>query len=155
MSLFQDRNHAETCPLYNMLKLSRNLFFHEPDPKYMNYYELGLFNQIVASRRDSDSVDSPEVTYFVPVQPGQRRSYGNVGTCCGGTGMENHTKYQDSIYFRSVDDTTVYVNLYIASTLDWSEKGFRITDAEVRIMGYCPECQRRLANSADGGSERR
>jgi uncharacterized protein len=28
-----NRNHAETCPLYNMLKLSRNLFFHEPDAK--------------------------------------------------------------------------------------------------------------------------
>ncbi len=125
--LFEDRNHAETCPLYNMLKLSRNLFFHEPDPKYMNYYELGLFNQMVASRRDIDSADSPEVTYFVPVQPGQPRSYGNVGTCCGGTGMENHTKYQDSIYFRSVDDATLYVNLYIPSTLHWSEKGFTIT----------------------------
>jgi len=128
-SLFEDRNHAETCPLYNMLKLSRNLFFHEPDPKYMNYYELGLFNQIVASRRDDESSDSPEVTYFVPVQPGQRRSYGNTGTCCGGTGMENHTKYQDSIYFRSVDNSTLYVNLYIPSTLDWSEKGFRVTQA--------------------------
>jgi len=126
-SLFHDRNHAETCPLYNMLKLSRNLFFHDPDPKYMNYYELGLFNQMAGSRRDSDSETSPEVTYFVPVQPGQRRSYGNVGTCCGGTGMESHTKYQDSIYFRSVDTTTLYVNLYIPSTLHWPEKGFNIT----------------------------
>jgi len=126
-SLFQDRNHAETCPLYNMLKLSRNLFFHDPDPKYMEYYELGLMNQMAASRRDMDSVESPEVTYFVPVRPGERRSYGNVGTCCGGTGLESHTKYQDSIYFRSVDDTTLYVNLYVPSTLDWSAKGFVIT----------------------------
>jgi hypothetical protein len=125
--LFEDRNHAETCPLYNMLKLSRNLFFHEQDPKYMNFYERGLFNQILASRRDMDSADSPEVTYFVPVQPGQRRSYGNVGTCCGGTGMENHTKYQDSIYFRSVDDTALWVNVYIPSTLQWPEKGFTVT----------------------------
>ena len=112
-----------------MLKLSRNLFFHEPDPKYMNYYEQGLFNQILASRRDTDSVTSPEVTYFIPVRPGERRSYGNVGTCCGGTGMENHTKYQDSIYFRSADDATLYVNLYIPSTLEWREKGFTIEQA--------------------------
>jgi DUF1680 family protein len=126
-SLFQERNHAETCPLYNMLKLSRNLFFHEADPKYMDYYELGLFNQMLGSRRDLDSAESPEVTYFVPVQPGQRRSYGNVGTCCGGTGMESHTKYQDSIYFRSVDDSALFVNLYISSTLEWPEKGFTVT----------------------------
>jgi len=126
-SLYQypkDENHAETCPLYNMLKLSRDLFFHDPDPKYMNYYERGLFNQILASRRDADSAESPLVTYFVPVRPGQRRSYGNLGTCCGGTGLENHTKYQDSIYFRSADDSTLYVNLHIASTLRWREKGF-------------------------------
>ena len=129
-SLYQnprDNNHAETCPLYNMLKLSRNLFFHDPDPKYMNYYEQGLFNQILGSRRDIDSATSPMVTYFVPVRPGQRRSYGNIGTCCGGTGMENHTKYQDSIYFRAADGSALYVNLYIASTLTWAEKKFTIT----------------------------
>jgi uncharacterized protein len=131
-SLYQnqrDANHAETCPLYNMLKLSRNLFFHDPDPKYMNYYEQGLFNQILGSRRDIDSAASPMVTYFVPVRPGQRRSYGNVGTCCGGTGMENHTKYQDSIYFRAADDSALFVNLYIASTVSWPEKNFTITQA--------------------------
>jgi uncharacterized protein len=122
-----DRDHAETCCVYNMLKLSRNLFFHEPDPKYMNYYELGLFNQIAGSRRDADSTNSPEVTYFIPVQPGQRRRYGNTGTCCGGTGLENHTKYQDSIYFRSVDNQRLYVNLYIPSVLEWPEKGFTVT----------------------------
>ena len=121
-----NHNHAETCPLYNMLKLSRNLFFHEPDPKYMNYYEQGLYNQILGSRRDEDSVTSPEVTYFVPVRPGERRQYGNVGTCCGGTGMENHTKYQDSIYFQSSDGKSLYVNLYIPSLLDWKEKGLTI-----------------------------
>ena len=128
-SLYQfpnDENHAETCPLYNMLKLSRDLFVHDPDPKYMNYYERGLFNQILGSRRDADSVVSPLVTYFVPVRPGQRREYGNMGTCCGGTGLENHTKYQDSIYFRSSDDSTLYVNLYIASTLRWPEKKFTV-----------------------------
>ncbi len=125
-SLYDDDNHAETCPLYNQLKLSRNLFFHDPDPKYMNYYERGLFNQMLGSRRDVESTESPEVTYFVPVQPGRQRRYGNIGTCCGGTGMENHTKYQDSIYFHAADGSTLYVNLYIASTLDWPEKGFTI-----------------------------
>ena len=131
-SLYQfpnDNNHAETCPLYNMLKLSRNLFFHDPDPRYMHYYEQGLCNQILASRRDVDSADSPQVTYFVPVRPGQRRTYGNVGTCCGGTGMENHTKYQDSIYFRSLDGSALYVNLYADSTLRWPERGFTVTQA--------------------------
>lgn len=131
-SLYSEPNnneHAETCVAYNMLKLSRNLFFHDADAKYMNYYEQALFNQILGSRRDSTSVTSPEVTYFLPVRPGENRDYGNTGTCCGGTGLENHTKYQDSIYFRSADDATLYVNLYIPSALEWREKGFTIEQA--------------------------
>jgi DUF1680 family protein len=142
-SLYQqpnDANAAETCPLYNMLKLSRNLFLHEPDARYMNFYEQGLYNQIAGSRRDTDSTSNPLVTYFVPARPGQRRNYGNVGTCCGGTGMENHTKYQDSIYFRSADGSTLFVNLYVNSTLNWQEKGFAVsqatkypTDGEIKL----------------------
>jgi hypothetical protein len=65
------------------------------------------------------------VTYFLPAHPGATRGFGNLGTCCGGTGLENHTKYQDSIYFRSADGKALYVNLYIASTLSW--EGFTVT----------------------------
>ncbi|WP_246113741.1 glycoside hydrolase family 127 protein, partial [Streptomyces montanus] len=122
-----DDKNAETCATYNMLKLSRYLFFHDQDPAYMDYYERALTNQILASRRDAGSTGSPEVTYFVGMGPGVRRDYGNTGTCCGGTGMENHTKYQDSIYFRSADGKSLYVNLYLASTLEWPEKGFVIS----------------------------
>jgi uncharacterized protein len=120
-------NGAETCTTYNLLKLARNLFFHEQDPAYMDYYERGLVNQIAGSRADNDTTSNPQVTYFQPLTPGVRRDYGNTGTCCGGTGMENHTKYQESIYFRSADASTLWVNLYISSTLDWEEKGFTIT----------------------------
>jgi uncharacterized protein len=119
-------NQAETCPVYNMLKLSRQLFFHTADPKYMQYYERALYGQILASRRDSDSATNPLLTYFVPMAPGTVRGYGNLGTCCGGTGLESHAKFQDSVYFRSVDDSTLYVNLYMASTLSWPERGLTV-----------------------------
>ncbi|MEU5645382.1 glycoside hydrolase family 127 protein [Streptomyces milbemycinicus] len=121
-----DDKNAETCATYNMLKLTRQLFFHQPDPAYMDYYERGLTNHILASRRDAAATDSPEVTYFVGMGPGVRREFDNTGTCCGGTGMENHTKYQDSVYFRSADGNALYVNLYLASTLRWPERGFVI-----------------------------
>jgi hypothetical protein len=110
-----------------MLKLARNLFFHAPQAGLMDYYEKALVNQILASRRDADSTDDPLVTYMVPVGPGVTRGYGNTGTCCGGTGLENHTKYQDSIYFRSADDAVLYVNLYIPSTLQWSQRRMTVT----------------------------
>src|SRR3546814_17281019 len=37
--------------------------------------------------------------------------------CCVGSGMESHSKHGDSIYWH--DASTLYVNLFIASTLDW------------------------------------
>ncbi len=120
-------NGAETCTTYNMLKITRNLFFHDPDAKYMDYYERGLLNHILGSKRDTESTSSPNVTYFLPLSPGNARGYGNTGTCCGGSGLENHTKYQESIYFRSKDNRALYVNLYAASVLTWAEKGFVVT----------------------------
>jgi DUF1680 family protein len=120
-------SNAEGCPLYNMLKLSRRLFFHNPDPKYMQYYERGLYGQIISRRQNAASATDPLVTYFLPVDPGAVREYrGNLGDCDGGTGPEDNTKFQESIYFRSVDDSTLYVNLYMASTLTWPERGLTI-----------------------------
>ncbi|WP_214411901.1 beta-L-arabinofuranosidase domain-containing protein [Sphaerisporangium fuscum] len=122
-------NNAETCAVYNMLKLSRGLFFHTGDPKYMQYYERGLYGQILASRQNTDSTTDPLLTYFIPMRPGSAREYGNLGTCCGGTGLESLTKFQDSIYFRSADDSTLYVNLYMASELTWKDKGFKVSQS--------------------------
>jgi DUF1680 family protein len=44
--------------------------------------------------------------------------------CCTGTGVEEYAKLNDSIYFH--DDEGVFVNLFIASELNWPEKGVRI-----------------------------
>ena len=120
-------SNAEGCPLYNMLKLSRSLFFHNPDPKYMQYFERGLYGQIIARRQNAHSKTDPLVTYFLPVDPGAVREYrGNLGDCDGGSGPEDNTKFQESIYFRSVDGSALYVNLYMASVLQWPERGFTV-----------------------------
>ncbi|MEU4766317.1 beta-L-arabinofuranosidase domain-containing protein [Actinosynnema sp. NPDC023794] len=136
LELFQNRGNvanaiatsgAETCTTYNLLKLARKLFLHEHDPAYMDYCERGLLNMITGSRADTDATHDPQVTYFQPVGPGAVRGYGNTGTCCGGTGLENHTKYQDTVFLRSADDSALWVNLYAPATLTWSEKGFTVT----------------------------
>ncbi|KAL2872392.1 glycoside hydrolase family 127 protein [Aspergillus lucknowensis] len=137
--LFQNRDNianaiahdgAETCTTYNMLKLARDLFLHEHDASYMDAYERGLFNMIAGSRADEESSDGdgdgPLLTYFQPLSPGAVREYGNTGTCCGGTGMESHTKYQETVYLRSADGSALWVNLYVPSTLTWTEKGIEI-----------------------------
>lgn len=133
--LFQNRdnianaiahNGAETCTTYNTLKLARNLFLHEHNATYMDHYERGLFNMITGSRADTTDNSDPQVTYFQPLTPGSRREYGNTGTCCGGTGMESHTKYQETVYLKSADGSALWINLYIPSTLDWTEKGITV-----------------------------
>lgn len=120
-------NGAETCTTYNLLRVARNLFFHDTNPAYMDYYERGLVNHILGSRRDADSTSSPNVTYFFPLRLGSVRGFGNTGTCCGGTGLENHTKYQETIYFRAPDHSALWVNLYIGSVLQWTEKGVTVS----------------------------
>ncbi|MBN1757584.1 MAG: glycoside hydrolase family 127 protein [Chitinispirillaceae bacterium] len=116
---------CETCNVYNMLKLARELFFFDPDPKYMDYYERALYNQILASQDTASNHGF--CTYFQPLRSGGIKTYGNdEGTfyCCDGTGLENHTKYGGSIFFRAED--TLYVNLFIPSELTWSEKNMTV-----------------------------
>lgn len=114
---------AETCATYNMLKLTKGLFCYNPEAKYMDYYERALYNHILASQDQSGPVGGS--TYFMPLCPGARKSYDTDGnSCCHGTGMENHVKYQEAIYYHS--DDTLYVNLYIPSKLDWKEKNITV-----------------------------
>lgn len=40
--------------------------------------------------------------------------------------MESHTKYQETVYLRSADASALWVNLYVPSTLNWTEKRFSI-----------------------------
>nr|WP_203731162.1 beta-L-arabinofuranosidase domain-containing protein [Streptomyces sp. SID12501] len=121
--------NAETCCAYNLLKLSRTLFFHEQDPKYMDYYERALYNQVLGSKQDKADAEKPLVTYFIGLTPGHVRDYTpkQGTTCCEGTGMESATKYQDSVYFKAADGASLYVNLYSPSTLTWAEKGVTVT----------------------------
>ncbi|MFJ6673838.1 beta-L-arabinofuranosidase domain-containing protein [Actinosynnema sp. NPDC091369] len=123
--------NAETCCAYNMLKLSRVLFFHEQDPKYMDYYERALYNQVLGSKQDRADAEKPLVTYFIGLTPGHVRDYTpkQGTTCCEGTGMESATKYQDSVYFAKADGSALYVNLYTASTLKWEDKGVTVTQS--------------------------
>ncbi|MFE7445764.1 beta-L-arabinofuranosidase domain-containing protein [Streptomyces chartreusis] len=120
---------AETCCAYNMLKLSRTLFFHEQRPQYMDYYERALYNQVLGSKQDKADAEKPLVTYFIGLTPGHVRDYTpkQGTTCCEGTGMESATKYQDSVYFKAADGSALYVNLYSPSRLSWVEKGVTVT----------------------------
>lgn len=124
---FSAGGQNETCATYNMLKLSRNLFLFDHRAEFMDYYERGLYNHILASVAE----DSPANTYHVPLRPGSVKHFGNADmhgfTCCNGTALESSTKLQNTIYFKSTDDKALYVNLFVPSTLSWTEKNITIT----------------------------
>jgi uncharacterized protein len=113
---------CETCATYNLLKLDRQLFMFDQTAKYMDHYEQGLYNQILASVAE----DNAGNTYHIPLNPGARKQFDNADmtgfTCCNGTALESNTKLQDSIYFKSADNKALYVNLFIPSTLTWPER---------------------------------
>ena len=114
----------ETCCTHNLLKLTRKLFQDDPAASYADYYERALYNGILASQ----DPDSGMVTYFQATRPGYVKLYCTPFDsfwCCTGSGIENHAKYGDSIYFH--DDRSLYVNLFIPSRLDWSERGLALT----------------------------
>jgi len=115
---------GETCNVYNMLKLSQHIFTWEADAAVADYYELALYNHILSSI----DPDSGMTTYFLSLKPGHFKIYStpeNSFWCCTGTGIENHAKYGAAIYYHHAD--TLWVNLFIASRLDWQEKGVTLT----------------------------
>jgi DUF1680 family protein len=110
---------TETCNVYNMLKLSLHVFGWRPEAEVADFYERALLNHI----RSSQHPDG-RVIYNLSLLPGHYKEYqspDNGFTCCVGTGMENHVKYGEGIYFHGAD--SLWVNLYLASELSWKERG--------------------------------
>jgi DUF1680 family protein len=123
---FRDRLNEETtesCNVYNMLKLSEHLFEWDGSEKVADYYERALFNHILASQNP----ETGNVTYNLSLAMGGFKDFQDPYefTCCIGTGMENHSKYGRNIFYHNNND--LFVFQFIASQLDWKEKGIILT----------------------------
>ncbi len=113
----------ECCCSYNMLKLTRHLYEWTGDPRYFDYYERSLLNM----RLGTIHPESGHTQYYLSLTPGAWKTFNtedNSFWCCTGTGVEEYSKLNDSIYWQDGDG--VYVNLFIASELDWAERGLRL-----------------------------
>lgn len=114
-------NTSETCNTYNMLKLTRHLFSWAPNRTYGDFYERALYNHILSSQNPETGM----MCYFVPLRMGTQKVFSdsfNTFTCCVGSGMENHSKYGEGIYYEGKDGS-LFVNLFIPSELKWKDKG--------------------------------
>jgi len=118
-----DGRTAETCNVYNVLKLARGLFAVVPDAHYADFVERALYGHILASIDRDDGSTS----YMVPVGRGVQREWADMQhsfTCCVGTGMESHALHGDGIYY--VDDDRLWVNLLVPSVADWDAAGVHL-----------------------------
>jgi DUF1680 family protein len=139
---------AETCNTYNLLKLTRHLFGWQPDATTMDFYERALYNDILASQ----DPDTGMFTYFMSLKPGHFKTYSKPDVsfwCCVGTGMENHAKYGDTIYFHG--DNSLFVNLFIPSELSWPEKNLvvrqetKFPESDTTLLNFQTQAPAQLA----------
>jgi DUF1680 family protein len=113
----------ESSNTNNMLKLTQDLFRIKPDAAYADYFERAVLNHILSTQHPEHG----GYVYFTPARPQHYRVYSAPNQamwCCVGTGMENHGKYGEFIYTHRND--SLYLNLFIASELNWEQKGIKI-----------------------------
>jgi uncharacterized protein len=120
-----DGRTAETCNVYNMIKMSRKLFALRPDAAYADFHERALFNHILASQDPTDGW----ACYMVPVGRGVQHEYernmlDGGFTCCTGSSMESHALHNHGIYYESGDK--LWVNLFAPSTANWASAGLKL-----------------------------
>ena len=114
--------NAECCVAYNLMKLERLVFGWTGDARWMDAYERSLLNCRLGTQNAQGLKQ-----YFFPLATGYWRVYNSAEDsfwCCTGTGAEEFAKFTDTIYFHRGGD--VYVNQFIASTLDWKDEGLKI-----------------------------
>jgi DUF1680 family protein len=129
-----DGRTAETCNVYNMIKMARALFALRSDIRYADFEERALFNHILGSIDPADG----SMCYMVPVGQGVVREYQDMTrsfTCCVGSGMESHALHGDGIYYEAPG--RLWVNLYVPSVARW-----RALDATVTAETTFPEGDR-------------
>ncbi|MBR6478814.1 MAG: glycoside hydrolase family 127 protein [Lachnospiraceae bacterium] len=141
----------ETCNTYNMLKMTRKLFMITGKKKYAEYYERTLINAILSSQNPENGM----TMYFQPMATGFYKTYGTPFDkfwCCTGSGMENFTKLNDSIYFK--EDDGIIVNLFISSEVTDRELGIKLIQETDVPSGNCAKFTVRLTDGANAAGVR-
>ena len=118
-----------------MLKLTKDLWRTNPTVDKIDFYERALINHLLGAQDPRSS--HGHVTYFTSLNAGGHRGVGPAwggGTwstdyssfwCCQGTGVEQNTRLMDNIY--GFDATSLFVNLYTPSKLNWKQKGITVS----------------------------
>ena len=116
-------NTAECCCAYNMLKLARQLYGWNPDPRYFDYYERLLLNHRIGTIRPKLG----HTQYYLSLTPGRLEDVQHGGPdvlVLHRIGHRGIFEAQRQHLLARCEG--LYVNLFIPSELDWPEKGFKL-----------------------------
>jgi DUF1680 family protein len=141
-SLSTTHNSFETpCGAYAHFKLTRYLLRVTGDSRYGDGMERVMFNTILGARPlDADG----RCFYYSDYNFDGRKVYSNHRwPCCSGTFPQIAADYRISCYFR--DPQGVYVNLYLPSTVHWSEGSNRLSLTQAGTYPDSPEVRLQLA----------
>jgi uncharacterized protein len=113
---------AESCVSHNTQKLTSALFTWSADPAYADAYMNTFYNSIMALQ----SAHTGACVYHLPLGSPRTKVFlkENDFRCCNGSGIEAFSLLNSGIYYHN--DSTLWVNLYIPSNVDWQEKGIRL-----------------------------
>jgi DUF1680 family protein len=117
-SLANSHSSFETpCGSYAHFKLTRYLLRVTRDPRYGDSMERVMYNTVLGAKpllRDGSTF------YYSDYNTRAQKAYSDRHwACCSGTLPQVATDYGINSYFR--DKESVYVNLYVPSTLRWSQ----------------------------------
>ncbi|MBP3693330.1 MAG: glycoside hydrolase family 127 protein [Thermoguttaceae bacterium] len=117
----------ESCNSVNMMRLTESLYQSAPKMEHVDYYENVLFNHVLANYDTEQGM----CVYYTSMRPAHYKMYSSKYDsfwCCTGTGFEAPAKFGKMIYAKK-GDSELYVNMFIPSTLDWKERGIKLTQS--------------------------
>jgi uncharacterized protein len=119
-SLTKTHSSFETpCGAYAHVKLTRYLLRVTRDSRYGDSMERVIYNTVFGAR---PLQEDGHAFYYADYNVKGKRVYAsNLWPCCSGTLPQIAADYRIATYFH--DDRSVYVNLYLPSTLHWTTQG--------------------------------
>ena len=113
---------AESCVTHNTQNLTSTLFTWSADPEYAKAYIGTFYNSVLALQ----SARSGKVVYHLPLGSPRTKKYlkENDFRCCNGSSIGAFAQLNPGIYYHN--DSTIWVNLYVPSKVNWKERGIEI-----------------------------
>jgi DUF1680 family protein len=141
------RSFETPCGSYAHFKLTRYLLRVTRDARYGDSMERVMYNTVLGAKPlESDG----STFYYSDYNFKARKVYSDRRwACCSGTLPQVAADYRINGYFR--DTHGVYVNLYIPSTLRWTQDGDDVSLAQKSLYPFDSHIQFQVATSSPNG----